>query len=64
MDAPTGPLGRSCDLTKTKKILDWEPKYGLKNGLKTTVEWYLNNINWCKKVSGNKFYSDERLKNL
>ena len=63
-DRPGHDKRYAIDSKKIKNELDWEPKYGLKNGLKTTVEWYLNNINWCKKVSGNKFYSDERLKNL
>lgn len=39
IDAPTGPLGRSCDLTKTKKILNWEPEYSLLEGMKKTYPW-------------------------
>ena len=28
------------DSRKAKKILGWEPKYGIDSGLKETIEWY------------------------
>ena len=31
------------DTQKTKKILKWEPKYSLADGLALTYKWYLNN---------------------
>jgi len=31
------------DTQKTKKILKWEPKYSLADGLELTYKWYLNN---------------------
>jgi len=33
----------SCDYTKAKKILGWEPKVSLEEGLKRTIEWIANN---------------------
>jgi len=38
----------SLDGSKTKK-LGWRPKIKVEQGLKTTVEWYLNNQAWWKK---------------
>ena len=32
-----------CNITKAKKILDWEPLYDLDKGLEKTVRWYKNN---------------------
>lgn len=29
-----------CDNTKAKKLLKWEPKYTLDEGLRETIEWY------------------------
>lgn len=29
-----------ADVTKAKKILGWEPKYDLKEGLRTFIQWY------------------------
>lgn len=39
LDAPTGPLGRSCDLTLTKNVIGWEPTYSLQDGMTKTYEW-------------------------
>lgn len=32
-----------ADISKTKKILNWKPKFSLQDGLKKTYEWYKNN---------------------
>ena len=39
-DMPVGPLNRVADNTLGKKLLGWEPKILLKEGLKKTVDWY------------------------
>ena len=39
LDAPTGPMGRSCDLTLTKQVLGWEPTYSLREGMTKTFTW-------------------------
>jgi CDP-glucose 4,6-dehydratase len=31
---------QSLDSTKAKKLLNWSPRYGLEEGLKSTIEWY------------------------
>lgn len=33
---------RVPDITKSKKLLGWQPKYSLEEGLKKTIEWQLN----------------------
>ena len=30
--------------------LGWHPKYSFKEGLKETINWYLNNIEWCESI--------------
>jgi GDP-L-fucose synthase len=37
---PEGQPRRKCDATKAKKILGWEAKTPLKEGLRKTIEWY------------------------
>ena len=32
-----------CDYTKARKILEWEPKVSLEEGLRKTIEWITNN---------------------
>ncbi len=39
-DMPTGPLNRVADNALAKKLLGWESKVLLKEGLKRTVDWY------------------------
>jgi UDP-glucuronate 4-epimerase len=40
-----------ADITKAKKILNWEPKISLDEGLKKTVEWYYKNKSWLKEIN-------------
>ncbi len=40
-----------ADIEKAKKLLGWKPKIDLKEGLKITVTWYLENKNWLKDIS-------------
>ena len=34
------PMQRKPDISKAKEILRWEPKVGLEEGLKVTIEWF------------------------
>jgi UDP-glucuronate decarboxylase len=36
---PEGPFSRALDISLAKKLLDWEPKIDLKDGLTMTVNW-------------------------
>ena len=37
---PVGALSRALDNSAAKKLIGWEPKFTLKDGLKKTMEWY------------------------
>ncbi|MDA9808768.1 GDP-mannose 4,6-dehydratase [Flavobacteriales bacterium] len=39
-----------ADITKAKKILDWEPITTLDQGLEKTIKWYFENRDWIKKI--------------
>jgi nucleoside-diphosphate-sugar epimerase len=39
LSAPQGVRGRNADTTMTKKVLGWEPKVSLEEGLAKTYEW-------------------------
>ena len=41
--------------------LNWQPKYTLKTGLKITVQWYLDNLNWCYEMNKKSNYKQKRL---
>ena len=37
--APQGVRGRNADLTLVKRILNWEPRIDLEEGLENTYKW-------------------------
>jgi len=39
---PVGDFGRAADITLAKKILGWEPKVSMKEGIKKTYDWSYN----------------------
>ncbi|RKY30223.1 MAG: nucleotide sugar epimerase [Candidatus Omnitrophota bacterium] len=43
-----------ADISKAKKLLNWEPKVDLEEGIKRTVKWYMENRNWLKDVKLNQ----------
>ena len=40
-----------ADIKKAKKLLGWEPKIALDQGLEKTVSWYMKNKFWLKDIS-------------
>jgi len=51
---PVGVISRALDISRAKRLLGWEPKVSLEEGLRKTVEWYVN-------THVPKGYVDERL---
>ncbi len=39
-----------ADISKAGKILNWKPTVSLEQGIKNTVDWYLENKSWFKAV--------------
>jgi nucleoside-diphosphate-sugar epimerase len=39
-----------ADISKAKHLLNWEPKVGLEEGLKRSVEWARENWEWLKEI--------------
>jgi UDP-glucose 4-epimerase len=42
-DPVVEPRDTLADVSKTKKILNWGPKYTFEEGIKETIEWFKNN---------------------
>ncbi len=40
----TEPKSWVANISKTKKLLNWEPKYNLEQGIKKDIEWFKKNI--------------------
>lgn len=47
---PEGPFSRALDISLAKKLLGWEPKVDLEEGLASTIEWHsqLEQVNTLK----------------
>ena len=59
-DRPGHDFRYAINASKIQKELNWTPKESFKTGLKKTIKWYLNNLNWCKNIEV-KNYQRERL---
>ncbi len=44
----------AIDNTKITTELDWEPSLTFEEGIKLTINWYLNNIEWIKSIENKK----------
>jgi dTDP-glucose 4,6-dehydratase len=43
----------AIDSTKLKSELGWEPKFDFESGIADTINWYVENQDWCRAVSEN-----------
>jgi len=51
----------AIDSSKIIHKLGWRPNISLEEGLKNTVNWYLDNLEWCSKILLESDYQRERL---
>lgn len=59
-DRPGHDFRYAIDASKIERELGWTPKETFDSGIKKTIQWYLDNINWCEAVTENN-YDLERL---
>lgn len=59
-DRPGHDVRYAIDASKIKHELAWVPEESFDTGLRKTVEWYLNNLDWCSRVQDGS-YQLERL---
>jgi dTDP-glucose 4,6-dehydratase len=59
-DRPGHDVRYAIDAAKIEKELGWKPKETFETGIRKTVEWYLNNLDWCRRVQDGS-YQRERL---
>jgi len=61
-DRPGHDLRYAIDASKIERELGWVPQETFATGLRKTVQWYLDNLQWCRHVQDGS-YQGERLGN-
>lgn len=59
-DRPGHDMRYAIDAGKIAKELSWKPIESFETGIRKTVEWYLDNLEWCRRVQDGR-YQRERL---
>jgi len=59
-DRPGHDRRYAIDAGRIADELGWRPQHSFEAGLRTTVEWYLQNQEWCEEVTRDR-YRGERL---
>ena len=59
-DRPGHDFRYAIDASKIKNELNWEPKETFETGIRRTIQWYLENEDWWRKIQDGS-YNQERL---
>ena len=54
-DRPGHDLRYAIDASKIDKQLGWIPEESFESGIRKTVEWYLDNLEWCRRVQDGSY---------
>jgi dTDP-glucose 4,6-dehydratase len=54
-DRPGHDRRYAIDATKIKRELGWEPEIRFEQGIKETIEWYLNNREWWERIKSGEY---------
>lgn len=56
-DRPGHDVRYAIDATKIKETLKWMPTYTFEDGLRKTVEWYVNHVGWVSSIDDSLTHS-------
>ncbi|WP_370231009.1 dTDP-glucose 4,6-dehydratase [Marinobacter nauticus] len=59
-DRPGHDMRYAIDASKIHRELGWVPEETFETGIRKTVQWYLDNLDWCQRVQDGS-YQRERL---
>lgn len=55
-DRPGHDLRYAIDASKIEKELGWTPAETFETGMRKTVQWYINNVEWCEHILGRQLH--------
>lgn len=66
LDRPGHDRRYAIDNTKITSELGWSPKYTFEQGMNETINWYLDKMDWVKKITSGEYakYYNEMYKGL
>ena len=47
-ERPGQVFRHTCDASKAKNLLEWEPRVAFEEGLEQTIQWYRDNEAWWR----------------
>jgi len=50
-DRPAHDYRYAIDSSKINKKLNWKPQVSFQDGIRRTINWYLNNMNWIDQIN-------------
>ena len=60
-DRPGHDFRYAIDFTKIYREFGWRPKFSFSESLERTVNWYLDNLDWCEKIKNKANYDGSRI---
>ena len=54
-DRPGHDLRYAIDSTKVEKELGWDRTYNFDDGIKETIDWYVNNQDWIENIKSGEY---------
>lgn len=54
-DRPGHDRRYAIDATKIERELGWRPKQTFETGIRQTIRWYLDNLNWVKNITSGAY---------
>ena len=54
-DRPGHDRRYAIDFSKIQEELGWKPEYTFENGIKETIDWYVNNKKWLDNISTGEY---------
>lgn len=58
-DRPGHDMRYAIDASKIKRDLGWNPIETFSSGIEKTVNWYLDNLEWCSRVTSGSYRSNK-----